>query len=154
MVDGPDFMTSNGFLCVPTLFTSVPDITVTVFDIFKACSRIWLLRFSRQKLRFSRQKSEKPSMVQSNSNKGKASLTGCNSVVSLRRRTQTSPPRTGLARWCREATLSNSSWVLLVWSTVLDAACLQCSYYLHRSWQKSKISLLLEFSSLRLRLRK
>ena len=130
MVDVADFMTSNGFLCVPTLFTSVSDITVIVFDIFKACSRIWLLRFSRQKLRFARQKSEKPSMVQSNSNRGKASLTGCNSVVSLRRRTQTSPPRPGLVRWCREATLSNSSLVLLVWSTVLDAACLQCSYYL------------------------
>ena len=36
MVDGADFVTSKGFLCVPTLFTSVSDITVTVFDIFRS----------------------------------------------------------------------------------------------------------------------
>ena len=52
-------MTSNGFLYVPTLFTSVSDITVTMFDIFSARSRIWWLRFFSQD-------SEKPSMVQIN----------------------------------------------------------------------------------------
>ena len=67
VVDEGPCMPSNVFLYVSTLFPSVSHITVTVFDIFLECSRIWLLRFSSQK-------TEKPSMVQSNSNKCKVSL--------------------------------------------------------------------------------
>ena len=44
-------MTSNGFLCVSMLLTSVSDVTVTVFDIFSECSRIQLLRFFSQNSR-------------------------------------------------------------------------------------------------------